>query len=89
MKESVIYQEWRAEALQEGLEEGRKQGIQEGEATLVLRILQRKLAAVPAAVAEEIRSLPPQRLEALGEALLEFQSLEDLTAWLASSGETS
>jgi predicted transposase YdaD len=30
MRESVIYQEWRAEALREGLEEGRKEGRREG-----------------------------------------------------------
>ncbi|WP_235276779.1 DUF4351 domain-containing protein [Synechococcus sp. Nb3U1] len=30
----------------------------------------------------QIRSLPVERLEGLGEALLEFETLADLTTWL-------
>ncbi|MEN9203783.1 MAG: Rpn family recombination-promoting nuclease/putative transposase [Thermostichus sp. DG_1_6_bins_120] len=82
MKESVIYQEWRAEALREGLQQGIQQGIQQGEATLVLRMLQRKLGELPTTVEAQIRTLPAQQLESLGEALLEFGSLEDLNQWL-------
>lgn len=95
MRESVIYQEWRAEALPEGLEAGRKeglqlglqqglqQGLQHGEATLVLRLLRRKLGSLDPALENRIWALPPSQLEALGEALLDFNSVEDLTAWLA------
>ncbi|MFT0787529.1 Rpn family recombination-promoting nuclease/putative transposase [Synechococcus sp. H55.10] len=91
MRESVIYQEWRAEALREGLEAGRKeglqlglqQGLQHGEATLVLRLLRRKLGSLDPALENQIWALPPSQLEALGEALLDFHSVEDLTAWLA------
>jgi predicted transposase YdaD len=105
MRESVIYQEWRAEALREGLEEGRKegrreglqlglqqglqQGLQHGEATLVLRLLRRKLGSLDPALENKIWALSTSQLEALGEALLDFNSLEDLTAWLARQLETA
>jgi hypothetical protein len=32
-----------------------------------------------------IRALPLERLEALAEALLDFQSLQDLDAWLGAT----
>ncbi|MFS8886003.1 DUF4351 domain-containing protein [Synechococcus sp. H70.2] len=91
MRSLGIYQEWRAEALREGLEAGRKeglqlglqQGLQHGEATLVLQLLRRKLGSLDPALENQIWALPPSQLEALGEALLDFHSVEDLTAWLA------
>ncbi|MFQ3612672.1 MAG: DUF4351 domain-containing protein [Cyanobacteriota bacterium] len=41
-----------------------------------------KLGPLPEETAETIRLLSTQQLEALAEALLDFQSLEDLTGWL-------
>jgi predicted transposase/invertase (TIGR01784 family) len=74
MKESVIYQEiW-----SEGLQEGR----QEGEANLVLRQLNRRIGDISPELLPNIRSLDLEQLENLGEALLDFQSLQDLEQWL-------
>ena len=74
MKESVIYQEiW-----SEGLQEGR----QEGEANLVLRQLNRRVGDISPELLPNIRSLDLEQLENLGEALLDFQSLQDLEQWL-------
>ena len=74
MKESVIYQEiW-----SEGLQEGR----QEGEANLVLRQLNRRLGDISPELLPNIRSLDLEQLENLGEALLDFQSPQDLEQWL-------
>ncbi|GBF54399.1 hypothetical protein N0824_02266 [Microcystis sp. 0824] len=74
MKESVIYQEiW-----SEGLQEGR----QEGEANLVLRQLNRRVGDISPELLPNIRSLDLEQLENLGEALLDFQSLQDLEEWL-------
>lgn len=75
VKDSRFYQETRAEALQEGREEGEK--------ALILRLLQRKLGEVPEELQEQVRQLPLERLEALGEALLDFEGVADLQAWLA------
>jgi len=74
IKESVIYQEiW-----SEGLQEGR----QEGEANLVLRQLNRRIGDISPELLPNIRSLDLEQLENLGEALLDFQSLQDLEQWL-------
>ncbi|MFM7276873.1 MAG: Rpn family recombination-promoting nuclease/putative transposase, partial [Microcystis aeruginosa] len=74
MKESVIYQEiW-----SEGLQEGR----QEGEANLVLRQLNRRVGDISPELLPNIRSLDLEQLENLGEALLDFQSPQDLEEWL-------
>lgn len=78
MKESVIYQEiW-----SEGLQEGRQEGRQEGEANLVLRQLNRRVGDISPELLPNIRSLDLEQLENLGEALLDFQSLQDLEQWL-------
>jgi len=74
MRESVIYQEMRREIRQEAL--------QEGEATLVLRQLTRRLGQVAPEVRSQIQQLPVEQLEELGEALLDFSSTQDLTDWL-------
>ena len=99
MKESVIYQEieatGEAKGLQRGLEQGLEQGLERGleqgleqgrqkEAALLLRLLGRRFGEIPANLTEEIRSLPVENLETLGEALLDFQSLSDLVTWLES-----
>ena len=63
---------------QEALQEGR----QEGEVSLVLRQLARRVGPISADVEARIRALSLPRLEALGEALLDFSEVSDLTAWL-------
>ena len=90
VRESTIYQMWRAEALKEGREEGLKQGLEQGlqqglqqeAARLTLSQLQRKLGPLPEDLSETIRRLPTEQLEGLAEALLDFQTLADLTQWL-------
>jgi predicted transposase YdaD len=62
--------------------------FQEGEATLIIRQLTRLLGNLPEPQTQQIRSLPQARLEALGEALLEFTSAEDLQSWL-NAGENT
>ncbi|WP_416672703.1 DUF4351 domain-containing protein [Egbenema bharatensis] len=78
MRESIVYQE----ILQEGREEGREEGRQEGEVAIILRLLNRRVGAIPAEVQEQIQRLAIPQLEALGEALLDFATAEDLLHWL-------
>ncbi len=96
MRESVIYQKWRAEALKEGRVEGRAEGRAEGrvegirrESEFVLRLLQRRMGVVPEEWLARIRSLPIEQIEALGEALLGFESLTDLEGWLQTHTQGS
>ena len=78
MRESVIYQEIKAEGKEEGLQQGRQQG----EASLVLRQLNCCIGQVSATIKEQIRQLSVEQLEDLGEALLDFETEADLVNWL-------
>ena len=80
MRESVIYQEIKAEGREEGLQQGRQQ---EGVA-LIWRQLNRRLGQVAPSLEAQIRQLSIEQLEELGEALLDFDSEVDLVNWLES-----
>jgi predicted transposase YdaD len=74
MRESVIYQDIKQEGWQEG--------HQEGERSMVLKLLDRKLGTLPAEIRATVNTLSRPKLEALGEALLDFGSINDLSQWL-------
>jgi predicted transposase YdaD len=78
MRESVIYQE----ILQEGELKGKAEGKTEEARSLILRLLTRKFGTLPASVEAQVQTLALLQLEALGEALLDFAELGDLSAWL-------
>ena len=67
-----------------GEQRGRQAGIQEGELTLVIRQLARRIGSIAPAQETQIRSLPLAQLEELGEALLDFTQPCDLDNWLQS-----
>jgi predicted transposase/invertase (TIGR01784 family) len=73
------------EVLQIGKQEGRQEGRQEmlrQEIALILRLLTRRCGNLTIAKQEQVRLLPIDILEALGEALLDFRGIEDLDIWL-------
>jgi predicted transposase/invertase (TIGR01784 family) len=94
MRESVIYQdilaEGRAEGVALGLQEGRVEGQAEGRVTegrtLILRLLNRRVGALPIDLQARLEGLSLEQLENLGEALLDFASLADLQEWLNLNG---
>ncbi|ACK67518.1 conserved hypothetical protein [Rippkaea orientalis PCC 8801] len=73
MKESVIYQEIKAE--------GRQEGRQEEAFNLLVRQLNRRLGAISPQLSLKLQSLALEQLENLGEALLDFESVQDLEQW--------
>lgn len=75
MQESVTYQDI--------LQKGVQQGLKQGEATVVIRQLQRRFGELPSSVITQIKALPLSQLEALADALLDFKSLTDLAPWLS------
>jgi len=75
--------EGKAEGKAEGLQEGRQQGRQQGEANLVLRLLTRKLGNLSPQVQNAVRQLDTERIEELGDALLDFVEMSDLTDWFS------
>jgi predicted transposase YdaD len=74
-------QEGRKEGRQEGRKEGRQEGRQEQGYLLVLRQLPRRVGNVSIDLQERVRSLPLEKVEMLGEDLLDFAQLGDLLAW--------
>ncbi len=66
--------------------QGRREGLQEGELAMALRLLRRRCGDLSAQQVADVRALPLERLEALAEALLDFQGPADLDAWLHHAG---
>jgi predicted transposase YdaD len=62
---------------------GIEQGRQEGQRSLILRLLIRRVGVVPEPLTDRIEQLPIAQLESLAEALLDFTQLDDLVQWLA------
>ncbi|MBW4512111.1 MAG: DUF4351 domain-containing protein [Scytonematopsis contorta HA4267-MV1] len=61
---------------------GYERGQQELGQSLVLRQLKKRLGELPESVLTNIQALSVTQLEALGEALLDFTTIEDLHNWL-------
>jgi predicted transposase YdaD len=74
MQESVIYQE----ILREGEARGR---VEEGK-LLLSKLLTRKFGNLPSPLSNKIDNLSLSQLEALTEALLDFNNLLELQQWL-------
>jgi len=69
-----------------GRQEGRQEGRQAEAAALTLRLLQRRCGSLNPNQQARIQALPLSALEALADALLDFQGPEDLKAWLSGHG---
>jgi predicted transposase YdaD len=72
----------RQEGLQEGEAQGEARGRALGEATVTLRLLNRRCGPLTGATTTCIQALPLEQLEALAEALLDFSGSADLATWL-------
>jgi hypothetical protein len=60
-------------------------GMQQEAQKLVLRQLNRRVGTLEPPLEQRVRELPLERLEALGEDLLDFSDLSDLVNWLEQS----
>ena len=67
-----------------GCNVGIEQGRQQEAASLVVRLLNRRLGMVSLQLQEQIQSLSTVELEHLGEALLDFTNTADLETWLGN-----
>jgi predicted transposase YdaD len=68
-----------------GRQEGRQEGRQAEAAELILRLLQRRCGSLNPNQQARIEALPLSALEALADALLDFEGPEDLKAWLSGN----
>jgi Domain of unknown function (DUF4351) len=71
--------------MEQGIAKGRTEGRTEEARSLILRQLIRRFGTFSVRMKTEVQSLNLQQLEALSEALLDFDQLSDLTDWLHSS----
>lgn len=67
--------------MEKGIQQGIQQGIQR-EASLVLRQLNRRCGSLSPELQQRIQQLSVEQLEELGEELLDFTSVDNLTNWL-------
>ena len=70
------------QGIQQGLQQGLQQGIQQEATLLIVRQLKRKVGELSPNLEATVMGLPVNVLEDLGEALLDFNSIDDLTTWL-------
>jgi hypothetical protein len=66
-----------------GIKKGVQKGRKEGQRLLVMRLLSKKLGPVPDEIKSKLELLAIDKLEELGEALLDFHNLDDLKDWLS------
>ena len=80
------------QGVQQGLQQGLLQGIQQGQrqsaATIILRLLNRRLGALTPTGIKRIESLSVTQLETLTDALLDFSTMSDLNKWLRENGKS-
>jgi predicted transposase/invertase (TIGR01784 family) len=88
MRESVIYQNILQEGEQRGEQRGLQQGLKQGEIALLLKQLKRKFGNIPTKLQKIVQSLSIAQLEDLGESLLDFATLDDLSSWLRRNRAT-
>ena len=79
---SVAYREIYGLGRQEGRQEGQQEGRQAEAAAMTQRLLQRRFGPLATAKQARLQALPLAELEALADALLDFQTAADLSAWL-------
>jgi len=81
MNLSTAYLEWEQKTLQQGREEGELEGELKGKQQLITKLLNRRLGEIQPPLVEQIRQLPVEQLELLGEAIFDFSTMTDLEEW--------
>lgn len=79
--ERIGFERGQAVGYGQGVKEEAERAM-ERERSLILRLLHRKLGSISDLTISRINVLSLEHIESLGEALLDFESIEDLTTWL-------
>ncbi len=77
-----IVTSWMETGIQRGLQQGLQQGLEREALSMVQRLLNRRCGALTSELQQRIQGLSVEQLEELGEALLDFTSVDNLTSWL-------
>ncbi len=70
--------------IEKGMTMGMEKGVQQGQADLVILQLNRQIGTLNTSTSDRIRSLRVPQLADLAVALLDFDRMDDLYAWLDS-----
>ena len=81
LKKTRVYQDAVLEGRQEGLQIGEQRGLQR-QSAILLRQLTRKFGKISPRIKSQISKLSVAQLEDLAEAIFDFQSSADLSAWI-------
>ena len=63
-------------------QQDRELAKQEGEQRLIIRLLNRRVGDIDSLLIQKVQELTVEKLEELGETLLDFTSVTDLETWL-------
>jgi len=79
LKHTRVYQDAR--------EEGEQRGLVKGQATMLLRLLNRKFGQISPSLRGKVNKLSAKQLENLAEALFDLETISDLSDWLKTKGK--
>jgi len=92
LKEQVEFEEAlskvegaKKEAVMELTTSWKREGIKEGEKNLLIKMLTHRYGPLSEAEEGQVRGLKEKKVEKLAEAILDFQSREEFTTWLAKA----
>ena len=85
LKQTRVYQE----AREEGELRGEQRGLVKGQATMLLRLLNRKFGQISPSLRGKVNKLSAKQLENLAEALFDLETIADLSDWLKTKGKAS
>jgi predicted transposase/invertase (TIGR01784 family) len=83
LKQTRVYQE----AREEGELRGEKRGLVKGQATMLLRLLNRKFGQISPSLRGKVNKLSAKQLENLAETLFDLETIADLSDWLKTQGK--
>jgi predicted transposase/invertase (TIGR01784 family) len=83
LKQTRVYQE----AREEGELRGEKRGLVKGQATMLLRLLNRKFGQISPSLRGKVNKLSAKQLENLAEALFDLETIANLSDWLKTQGK--
>jgi Uma2 family endonuclease len=82
-REQLMRQQLEAELAQEQIQRSEEERARR---SFILRLLARKLGTIDDSALDRLNALSIEQLESLGEALLDFGSIDDFTNWLDVQG---
>jgi len=87
LKQTRVYQDAKEEGEQRGLKLGEQRGVVKGQATMLLRLLNRKFGQISPSLRGKVNKLSAKQLENLAEALFDLETIADLSDWLKTQGK--